>query len=96
MCPYSTKNVQKQSFHQHISIEVDDTSIEVLTEKFKKKCRGPTICASMISLKENIEIQSNEKNQPIGPNSMKLASLISVLAREMVPITQPDWKKVSN
>lgn len=56
MCPSSIENVQKQSFHQHINIEVDDPSTEVSIEKVKKKCRGPTRCASMINLKENIEI----------------------------------------
>lgn len=72
MCPSSTENVKKQSCHQHISIDVDDPFAQVSTKKVKKKCRGLTRCASMISLKAKIEIQSNERDQPIGPNSMKL------------------------
>ena len=50
----------------------------------------------MNSLKEEIEIHINERNQPIGPNFVNLVSLLGVLAREMVPITQFDWRKVSN
>ena len=71
MCPSSIENVEKQSCHQHISIEVDDPSTQVLTKKVKKKGRGPTRCASMNSLKEKIEIHSNERNQHIVPNFMK-------------------------
>ena len=96
MCPSPTKNDQKQSCHQHISIEIDDPSTQVLPKKVKKKCRGPTVCASMISWKEKIELQSNERNKPIGPNSVKLVPLLDVLTREMVPITLSDWRKVSN
>lgn len=50
----------------------------------------------MISLKEKIKIQSTERNQLIGPNSLNLASLLGVLAREMVPIMQSNWREVSN
>ena len=44
----------------------------------------------MNSLKENIEIHINERNQPIGPNSMKLVSLLGVLTREMVLVIEFD------
>ena len=47
-------------------------------------------------MEENIEIHINERNQPIGPNSVKLSSLLGVLAREMVPINYYDWGKVSD
>ena len=86
MFPFSTGNVQKQSCHQYSSIEVDDPSTQVSTEKFKKKCRGAKEGANMNNLKENIEIYINEGNQPIGPNSVNLASLLGVLTREMVQI----------
>ena len=66
MFPFSIENVQKQSCNKHISIEVDDPSTQVSIKKVKKKCRGPTRCVSMISLKEKIQIQSNERNQSIG------------------------------
>ena len=48
------------------------------------------------NLEENIEIHINERSQPIGPNSVKLSSLLGVLAREMVPINYSDWRKVSD
>ena len=51
------------------------------------KCRGPTRCAYINKLEEKLEIHINERNQPIGPNSMKLAWLLGALAREMVPMT---------
>ena len=43
-----------------------------------------------------MEIHINERNQPIGPTSMKLSSLLGVLTREMVPINYSDWRKVSD
>jgi len=67
-----------------------------LTEKVKKKGRGATKCAEINNLEEKIEIHINERNQPIGPNSVKLSSLLGVLAREMVPINYSDWRKVSD
>ena len=46
-------------------------------------------------MEENIEIHINERNQPIGANSVKLSSLVGVLTREMFPINYSDWRKVS-
>ena len=60
----------------------------------KKKCRGPTRCADINNLEAKLEIHCDERNQLVGPNSVKLASLLGVLAREMVPITYFDWRKV--
>lgn len=68
-------------------------SINILS---KKKCRGPTRCANINRLKKKLEICTNERNQLIGPNIVKLVSLLCVLSREMVPITHSDWRKVSN
>ena len=67
-----------------------------MTEKVKKKGRGATKCAEINNLEEKIEIPINERNQPIGPNSVKLSSLLGVLAREMAPINYSDWRKVSD
>ena len=67
-----------------------------MTEKVKKKGRGATKCAEINNLEEKIEIHINERNQPIGPNSVKLSSLLGVLAREMVPNNYSDWRKVSD
>ena len=60
----------------------------------KKKCRGPTRCADINYLEVLLEIEINERNQSVGPNSVKLSSLLGVLAREMFPITFFDWRKV--
>jgi hypothetical protein len=64
MCPPSIEYVHKQACHQYISIEGDDPSTQASTEKVKKKCRGPTRCANINRLEENIEIHINERNQP--------------------------------
>ena len=64
--------------------------------KVNKKGRGPTECAYINILEENIEIDINEGNQSIGPNTVKLASLLGVLAKEMVTKTYSYWRKVSD
>jgi len=73
---------------------VVDHSTKASTQIVKKKCRGPTKYADINNLEEKIEIHSNERNQPVGPNSVTLYSLLGVLAREMVPITYFDRRKV--
>ncbi len=60
----------------------------------KKKCRGPTRCANINNLEAKHEIHCNERNELVGPNSVKLASSLGVLAKEMVPITYFEWQKV--
>ena len=69
--------------------------LQASTKKVKKKGRGATKCAEINNLEENIEIHINERNQPLGPSSVKLSSLLGVVAREMVPINYSDWRKVS-
>ena len=96
VCPPFIEDVHKQSCHQYISIEEDDPSIRASSEIVKKKCRGPTRCAYINKLEEKLEIHINERNQPIGPNSMKLAWLLGALAREMVPMTFFYWWKIPN
>ena len=45
---------------------------------------------------EKVEIEFNDLNQPIGSNSKYLSSYLGTLAREMVPVTISNWKKVDN
>ncbi|XP_028085819.1 protein GLUTELIN PRECURSOR ACCUMULATION 3-like isoform X2 [Camellia sinensis] len=40
------------------------------------------------------EIDFNERNQPVGPESVKLWTLEGILAREMVPITIERWPDI--
>ena len=96
MCPSFIEYVHKEQCQQDISIQRENPSTQASTEKVKKKGRGETKCAEINNLEENIEIHINERNQPIGLNSMKLSSLLGVLAREMVPINYSDWRKVSD
>lgn len=45
---------------------------------------------------EKPKVEFNERGQAIGPNSKHLSSYIGVLAREMVPMTISEWKKVDD
>ena len=94
MCPYFIEDVHKEQCQQDISIQGEDPSTQASTKKVKKKGRGATKCEEINNLEKKIEIHINERNQPIGSNSVKLSSLLGVLAREMVPINYFDWRKV--
>ena len=94
MCPSYIEDVHKEQCQQDISIQGEYPSTQASTEKVKKKGRGATKCVEINNLEEKIEIDINERNQPIGPNSMKLSSLLGVLAREMFPINYSNWRKV--
>ena len=62
--------------------------------KSRRKVKEKLKCAEINNLEEKIKIHINERNQPIGPNSMKLSSLLGVSVREMVPIAYFDQRKV--
>ena len=94
--PSFTTDVHKESCHQDISIEGDNPSTQASFEIVNTKCRGPTRCAYINKLEEKFKIHINERNQPIGPNSMKLAWLLGALAREMVPMIFFYWWKIPN
>lgn len=93
-CCSLTEDVHKQSCHQAIIIEGFDPSTQASTEIVKKKCRGPTRCAYINNMEGKLHIHIHERNQPIGPNFVMLASLLRVISREMVPMTYFDWQKV--
>ena len=79
MCPSFIEDVHKEQCQQDISIQGEDPSTQASTKKVKKKGRGATKCTEINNLEENIEIHINERDQPIGPNSVKLSSLLGVL-----------------
>ncbi|CAL5411054.1 unnamed protein product [Camellia sinensis] len=65
------------------------------TQVPKKKTRG----ASKLKMRDKgkqkcDEIDFNERNQPVGPESVKLSTLERILAREMVPITIERWPDI--
>ena len=94
MCPSFIEDVHKEQCQQDISIQGEYPFTQALTEKVKKKGRRATKCAEINNMEEKIKIHINERNQPIGPNSVKLSSLLGVLAREMIPINYSNWRKV--
>lgn len=62
-----------------------------------KKKRGKTMMKTFSSTpNERAEVEFNDRGQPIGPISKHLSSYLGTIAREMVPVTIPEWKKVDN
>ena len=60
-----------------------------------KKKRGKTMMKIFYSKpNEKPEVEFNDRGQPIGLNSKHLSSYLGTIAREMVPVTIPEWKKV--
>lgn len=80
------------------SDEEDNTSPSKNQQRKKTKSRGSTtppdiIKARCSGVKKVIEY--NERGQPIGVNRAKYANYLGVLARTMVPISIPNWFKVT-
>ncbi|PON33598.1 hypothetical protein PanWU01x14_351230 [Parasponia andersonii] len=67
-----------------------------LAEPFEKKKRGPTKMKGIaINSNGRLQIEFNSRGQPIGKESISLSSFLELLLREIVPITIPDWRKVT-
>ncbi|CAL5422024.1 unnamed protein product [Camellia sinensis] len=63
----------------------------------KKKTRGPSKLKMHDKGKQKCdEIDFNERNQPIGQESVHLLTLEGILAREMVPINIDYWSEFLN
>jgi hypothetical protein len=57
-----------------------------------KNTRGPTKMLVIAKRQgERKTIQFNERDQPVGEESVKFSSFLGVLAREIVPITHDSW-----
>ena len=64
----------------------------------KKRTRGSTKMKKIFPLREKgvkLPIEMNVRDQPIGENSIAMASHIGAIARSSVPIDVTDWRKVS-
>jgi len=64
----------------------------------KKRTRGSTKMKKLFPLREKgvkLPIEMNVRDQPIGENSIAMASHIGAIARSNVPIDVTDWRKVS-
>ncbi|KAK9157260.1 hypothetical protein Scep_003834 [Stephania cephalantha] len=59
----------------------------------KKKTRGPTTMKKFEKI-PRLEVQFNERGQPIGPNSVQLSNFLGYIGRKMVPITREKWSLV--
>ena len=57
-----------------------------------KKCRGPTKLSTVPE--DKIDVKWNARGQPIGVGSVSLSSFVGPLAREMVPYTLTDWRRL--
>ncbi|PON85963.1 hypothetical protein TorRG33x02_182610 [Trema orientale] len=70
------------------------TNVASSTEKATvKRKRGPT---KMKSIGDgHLAVEFNSKGQPIGDSSIHLSSFLGPLVREIVPVTIPDWRKVT-
>ena len=69
---------------------------EKTTEAILRRTRGPKkmkVAASHID--GHISVQWNSLGQPIGPRSVSLSSFLGPLAREMIPYTLDNWRKLS-
>ncbi|CAL5384394.1 unnamed protein product [Camellia sinensis] len=65
------------------------------SQQLKKKTRGPSKLMMHDNGKQKCdEIDFNERNQPIGQESVHLSTLEGVLARKMVPINIDYWFEV--
>ncbi|XP_028106484.1 uncharacterized protein LOC114305575 [Camellia sinensis] len=65
------------------------------TQVPKKKTRGASKLKMHDKGKQKCdEIDFNERNQPVGPELVKLSTLEGILAREMVPITIERWPDI--
>lgn len=64
-------------------------------EVLGKKKRGPTrlrdLCSNPTEL---IEVDFNERGQPIGEHSEWLSSFLGAISRQFVPVNIEDWRKV--
>ncbi|KAK9286368.1 hypothetical protein L1049_014762 [Liquidambar formosana] len=65
------------------------------TQKKNRKPRGPNKI-SQDDRGKAIEVNFNERDQPIGKESIKLATYLGALVRENVPVTLEHWSKLSN
>ena len=78
----------------HESSNVGRTGNSTENPKEKKK-RGPSKLTLHYKGKQKCdEVDFNERNQPVGPESVKLSTLEGILARELVPITMKTWREV--
>ena len=57
-----------------------------------KKYRGPTKLCTVPE--DKINVKWNVTGQPIGAGSVLLSSFVGPLAREMVPYTLTDWRRL--
>lgn len=68
-------------------------------ERPKKKTvppRGPTRMQSLsLTPSERIDVEFNDRGQPIGFKSVFLSSYLGTLGRDVVPFSFNDWRKVS-
>lgn len=63
--------------------------------KEKKKVRGPTRLDILpVSEQRRKNVRWNRLGQPIGKSSITLSSTLGVIARQYLPITINNWKKV--
>ncbi|KAL5549778.1 hypothetical protein UlMin_005009 [Ulmus minor] len=61
-----------------------------------RRTRGPTkMRATATHVDECISVQWNSLGQPIGLGSVSLSSFLGPLAREMIPYTLDNWRKLS-
>ncbi|CAN6554338.1 unnamed protein product [Malus baccata var. baccata] len=61
----------------------------------KRKPRGRAKLQHL-SKKEKLLVDFNHQGQPFGENAAKCASLVGVMARELVPSTADTWKEFAD
>ncbi|KAM6558032.1 hypothetical protein CsatA_027271 [Cannabis sativa] len=67
-----------------------------LEEPMEKKKRGETKMKSVATSSEGrLPVKFNALGQPIGKASISLSSFLGPLVREVVPVTLPDWRKIT-
>ena len=72
-----------------------DGLVDSIERPKEKKRRGPSkLTLHYKGKQKSDEVDFNARNQPVGPESVKLSSLEGILARELVPITRKTWLEV--
>lgn len=78
--------------------ETDDVPTDIGRQRFVERVtRGRTIMARLIKLRSKgikLELEWNEKGNPIGENSASLNNFIGTTVRDRVPITITNWRLV--
>ncbi|XP_062101522.1 uncharacterized protein LOC133807298 [Humulus lupulus] len=93
------ENLENITTGDHNLVMDKEVPKEVATpakESTQKNTRGPTKMKTLaVDIDSRLEVKFNSTGQPIGETSVTLSSFLGPLVREIVPITIPDWRKVT-